>query len=384
MKAGLFGYGVVGSGIYEFLVRDDMHDINVSRVLDRRRRPEIETIYTDDVSDIINDKSIDTVIEVLGGFEPAHQFALRAVKAGKNLITANKLMLAENYAEIMRTAREKGVSVAFSATVGGGIPYLKNLALVSRADTVIEVGGIMNGTTNYILDEMQSHGADFEEVLKSAQEQGYAEGDPSADIDAIDLRCKLALVCDTGFNSCCTASDIPSFGVRCITKKDIDIFKANGLRCRLIARAVRNGSGVTAYCEPTLFAAGSSEFSVYGIENYIYYIGERTGKHGFSGLGAGRKTTAVNVYLDAIDIEGGHSPFDRIACEDTLTLDTESEVHRYYLRTKAVIPADLDIEVRFGEGIYLTEPVSIGRMHKMICPRLKHADPETFIAGWVK
>jgi homoserine dehydrogenase len=225
-------------------------------------------------------------------------------------------MLAENYSEIMRAAREKGVSVAFSATVGGGIPFLKNLALVSHADTVLEVGGIMNGTTNFILDEMQSKGADFAETLKKAQELGYAESNPSADIDAIDLRCKLALCCSVGFDAACYPGDIPTMGVRHIQKRDIDVFRAHGLRVRLIGKGVRLEDGsVCAFCEPTLVSPGQNEYSVYGVENYIYYIGERTGKHGFGGYGAGRKTTAVNVYLDAIDILHGFSPFDQISCK---------------------------------------------------------------------
>ena len=383
MKAGLFGYGVVGSGIYEFLIRDAMrNDIQVMRVLERRDAPEIAAIRTTNADDIINDPQIDTVISVLGGFEPEHEFAVKVVKAGKNLVTANKLMLAENYAEIMREARKSGASVAFSATVGGGIPFLKNLALVSHADTVDEVGGIMNGTTNFILDNMQSRGADFADSLAEAQRRGYAEADPSADIDGIDLRSKLALCADVAFNGCCRPCDIPTFGVRHITKRDIDIFRTSNLRVRLVARAFRSDEGIIAYCEPTLVGAGKPEYSVYGVENYIYYVGQRTGRHGFSGFGAGRKTTAVNVYLDAIDVAIDRSPFDRIGVEDEIKFTPDGDSHRYYLRTKATLPENLGIEARFGQGIYVTEPVGIGRMHRMVSEQLSKEDPNTFFAGW--
>jgi len=383
MKVGLFGYGVVGSGIYEFLLRDEMrHNITVESVLERRDIPEIKEIRSENVDEILADPTIDTVIEVLGGFEPAHTFAIAAVLAGKNLITANKLMLAQNYSEIMRAAREKGVSVAFSATVGGGIPFLKNLSLVSHADTVLEVGGIMNGTTNFILDEMQSKGADFAETLKKAQALGYAESNPSADIDAIDLRCKLALCCSVGFDAACHPDDIPTMGVRHIQKKDIDVFRAHGLRVRLIGKGVRLEDGsVCAFCEPTLVGPGQNEYSVYGVENYIYYIGERTGKHGFGGFGAGRKTTAVNVYLDAIDILHGYSPFDQVSCENNLNVDARGAKHRYYLRTSAQIPQAIEIEVRLGNGMYITKPMGVLEMHSH-AKTMQEADETTFFAGW--
>ncbi|MCL2213196.1 MAG: homoserine dehydrogenase [Oscillospiraceae bacterium] len=382
MIVGLLGYGVVGSGIHEFLLTDKArHDISVKRILERTAHDSIAAIRVGDPQDIIADPEIDTVIEVLGGFEPASSIALAAVEAGKNLITANKLMLAENYVNIIRAARQRGVSVAYSATVGGGIPYLKNLALVSRADTVVEVGGICNGTTNFILDQMQSNGADFTDVLAEAQRLGYAETDPTADIDAVDLCCKLTLLCNVGFNAYILPADIPTFGVRHITKSDIDVFKASGLRVRLVGHAVRNGNGVAAYCQPTLFAPGDGEYSVYGVENYIHYTGERTGKHTFGGQGAGRETTAVNVYLDAIDILHGFSPFDKITTDEQLTPCFDGVEYAYYLRTAAPLPQGVTIQARFGEGMYLTAPLCVTEMHR-IYGELAKTDPNTFVAAW--
>jgi len=382
MKVGILGFGVVGSGIYEFLLTDKArHDIDVLKILERNDVAEIVKLRAASPDEIVNDPDIDTVIEVLGGVEPAASIAMAAIKAGKNIITANKLMLAENYLELITAAREKGVSVAYSATVGGGIPYLKNLALVSCADTIVEVGGIINGTTNYILDQMQTHGREFSDVLAEAQKLGYAETDPTADIDAIDLCCKLTLLCNVGFGAYVLPREIPTFGVRHITKRDIDIFKASGLRVRLVGRAGRNGDGIFAYCQPMLFAPGDSKYSVYGVENFIHYTGERTGKHTFGGFGAGRETTAVNVYLDAIDILHEFSPFDKITPTHKLNLDFSGVTSRYYLRTTAELPSELKIEARFDKGIYVTEPLQVDTMHR-IYKDLAAVDSGTFFAAW--
>ena len=194
----------------------------------------------------------------------------------------------------------------------------------------------------------------------------------------------MALCCSVGFDAACLPGDIPTMGVRHIQKKDIDVFKAHGLRVRLIGKGVRLEDGsVCAFCEPTLVGPGQNEYSVYGVENYIYYIGERTGKHGFGGFGAGRKTTAVNVYLDAIDILHGYSPFDQVSCEENLSVNTEGEIHRYYLRTMADLPRDLEIEVRLGDGMYITKPVGVKRMHTL-AKSMQESDETTFFAGWAK
>lgn len=169
------------------------HGVTIARVLVRRDIEAVRAIATRDFNEIVSDPSIETVVEVMGGEEPALSYVKAALRAKKNVVTANKLMLSLHYAELISLARENGVHLAFSAAVGGGIPWLTNLLRVARVDAVESLGGIMNGTTNFILTAMQQGGADFAETLAEAQRLGYAEADPTADIDGLDVRAKLAL-----------------------------------------------------------------------------------------------------------------------------------------------------------------------------------------------
>ena len=247
MKTALLGYGVVGSGVHALAEARPEHGITISRVLVRRDIAPIRAIATRDFQEIVSDPSIETVVEVMGGEEPALTYVKAALAAKKHVVTANKLMLSLHYEELLALARANGVRLAFSAAVGGGIPWLANLLRVSRVDRVASLGGIMNGTTNFILTAMQQGGADFAETLAAAQKLGYAEADPTADIDGLDVRAKLALSCDAAFAQMADASAIPTLGIRYITAADVAQFHALGLTCRLCGAHTfccgRTGSG---------------------------------------------------------------------------------------------------------------------------------------------
>ena len=261
MNIGLLGMGTIGSGVFEIL--EKRSDIRVSRVLDLREIAGLEGRLTRRFEDILEDPAIDTVVELLGGLEPAHTFAVRSMQAGKHFVTANKLMVSTHFSELMRVADEAGVEFRFSACVGGGIPYLYNLLRARRADRVLEVGGIVNGTTNLILDTMQSTGADFQEVLLQAQRMGYAEADPSADIDGLDARSKLSISMNLAFDVCIDPAAIPTAGIRHLHKGDVEAFAALGYACRFLTRAVRQEDGrLSAYVEPTLLPASAIEAAV--------------------------------------------------------------------------------------------------------------------------
>ena len=191
MIIGLLGLGTIGSGIYEHLLKRD--DIHVKRILELRRHPGLEALETSDFNEILNDPEIDTVVELIGGMEPAHTFTVQALKAGKNVVSANKLMLSHHMEEILTLAREKGVQYRYDASVGGSIPFLYNLMRHRGADRLTAISGIVNGTTNLILDIMQTSDRGFDDVLQEAQRLGYAEANPSADIDGIDAMCKIAI-----------------------------------------------------------------------------------------------------------------------------------------------------------------------------------------------
>ncbi len=328
MNIGLLGFGVVGGGVYEWC--KERGDLCIKRVLVRSEKAEIAAIATRDFEDILSDVTIDTVVECMGGLHPAYEYVSAALKAGKNVVTANKALIAAYYTALIALAKENGVALRCTAAVGGGIPWLVNLERCKRLDRLCEVGGIMNGTTNYIMDAMHHADVDFGEILKKAQELGYAEADPSADIDGDDIRRKLAISANVAFGVSVDEESIPTFGIRHVTKEDIRLFKAHGFACKMLAKAERTEGGICAYIEPTLVGGNELEAAVPANFNLISYVGEAIGRQSFFGQGAGRFPTAANVVQDCLDILGGEKAFyNRDA--DAVTLDC-AEAHPYYVR----------------------------------------------------
>ena len=220
MHIGLLGFGVVGGGVWALCAPRD--DLNVKRVLLRSPKEGLpEEVVTFNADDILNDPEIDTVVEVMGGLHPAYEYVSAALAQGKNVVTANKALIAAYYTELTALAREKGAALRCTAAVGGGIPWLTNLERVKRLDTVCAVGGIMNGTTNFIMDAMHKAPVDFPAILKEAQDLGYAEADPSADIDGDDIRRKLCISANIAFDAALEETAIPTFGIRTVTAADI-------------------------------------------------------------------------------------------------------------------------------------------------------------------
>ena len=239
MKIALLGFGVVGGGVWEML--KGRSDLEITAVLTRRERPELgdKAVYSIDA--IVNDPSIELVVEVMGGLSPAYEYVSAALKAGKHVVTANKALVAAYYKELTALAKENGVALRCTAAVGGGIPWLTSLERVCRLDKVLAISGILNGTTNYILDVMTREGKDFADVLSAAQELGYAEADPTADIDGWDIRRKLVISANIAFGISVQEEAIPMAGIRGITAEDIQAFTEAGLVCRMIASAAAQG-----------------------------------------------------------------------------------------------------------------------------------------------
>ena len=266
-----------------------------------------------------------------------------------------------------------------TAAVGGGIPWLVNLARIKRLDTVCAVGGIMNGTTNFIMDAMHRAPVDFPAILKEAQALGYAEADPSADIDGDDIRRKLCISANIAFDAVLDETAIPTFGIRTVTAADIAAFKSHGFVCRLLAAAEAAENGVCAYVEPTLVAASELEAAVPANYNLISYTAEGVGRQSFFGQGAGRFPTAGNVVQDCLTILAGDKSFytDKAA---PAALDGSAEAHPYYVRTAA--PDDFLRSVTadtWGSGI-VTAAVNSYEMLSWAKRQLAH-DPACFIAG---
>ena len=376
-KIALLGFGVVGKGVYDIVAKRD--DLDVAQVLVRRPIEEIAAISATDINDIIADPAIDTVVEVMGGVHPAFEYISAALNAGKNVVTANKAVISACYRELTALAAEKGVALRCTAAVGGGIPWLINLERCGRIDTVTEVSGIMNGTTNYIMDAMHRSPVAFADILKKAQELGYAEADPSADIDGDDIRRKLTISANIAFGALLDEETIPMFGIRTVTDGDIATFQQEGYVCKLIATARKTGSGVAAWLEPTLVDSHTLEAAVPANYNLISFQSEYLGRQSYFGQGAGRYPTASNVVQDCVDILGGKKDFYADKSQPMVP-DNRGVVHAYYVRCAAADTwLDSMTEKTMGDGV-VTAPVSVAEMLSWAKAKLSE-DASLFIAA---
>ena len=377
MNIGLLGCGVVGGGILDFCTGRE--DLTVTKVLVRRPRPDLGALAVTDIADIVNDEAIGIVAEVMGGLHPAYEYICAALKAGKHVVTANKAVISAYYPELTGLARECGVSLRCTAAVGGGIPWLTNLERCKRLDSICELGGIMNGTTNFIMDAMHASPVSFPEILKQAQELGYAEADPSADIDGDDVRRKLTISANIAFDALVQEEDIPMFGIRTVTDGDIRAFKAHGFVCKLLATAKAAEGGVCAFIEPTLVDSHDLEAAVPKNFNLITYCGEKVGRHSFFGQGAGRYPTAFNAVEDCLDIVAGKPGFYTQAMKPAPVL-CGGEAHPYYVRTACPDAFLQSVTVEhWGDGV-VTACVSVEEMLRWGRAQLAK-DPGCFLAG---
>lgn len=330
MKIGLLGYGTVGSAFYAMAAEHaETADITL---LDLREHPELSCRQTADFQEILNDESIDTVVELIGGLHPAYEFVSSALKAGKHVVTANKQLVSACYDELIALAEQNGVSLRCTAAAGGGIPWLHCLTRLSECDQVTAVSGIMNGTTNYILSAMTEQETEYADNLREAQRLGYAEADPTADVEGYDACRKLVLSANIGFGVSIREAEVPCFGISGIAAQDVAAFKRLGLVCKLIAHAQRVGDQVAACVEPMLFPVSGQMAHINGPDNLISLRAERVGVQSFAGAGAGGFATASNVLADCFEIMRGCGAF-YTAKREAMSVNNDALEQRYYVRT---------------------------------------------------
>lgn len=373
MKIGLLGAGTIGFGVCEIV--EKMPQLEIVKVLDRRDIPGLEGKLTKDAEDILGDPNIDTVVELLGGVEPARTWALRALKSGKNVVTANKLMVSESLTELLDAAKESGASLRFSAAVGGGIPYLFNLLRARRVDDITEVGGILNGTTNYMLDLMSTQGIGYAEALKLAQDAGYAEADPTADVSGGDTKCKIMLSSCIAWDGLVNKADILCEGITAVSKADIDIIGARGYACKLLASAKKCEGGISCYVEPTLVRRDTVIGSIALVENMAMFVGVNAGPQRFTGAGAGRYATAYAVVNDLIDVDKNPDAFAFSIAGEKLPVDNSAEKHCYMVRGLDIPGAE-----EIADGVYITGEIAVSEMHR-IAAEARAAGKDVFFAG---
>lgn len=348
IKLGLVGTGTVGGGCIDILQKHAADfkrhygvDLELARVCSRN--PEqaeargVGDIFTTDYHDILNDPEIDIVIELIGGTTVARDVVLGALAAGKNVVTANKALMATHGEEVMDAAEAANREIAFEASVGGGIPIIEPLkhALISNETT--SVMGIVNGTTNYMLTRMWEDGKSYDEALAEAQAKGFAEADPSADVDGFDAAAKIAILASIAFNSRVTMDDVYTEGIRNVSLMDLETAHDMGYCVKLLAIAHRGEDGIDVRVHPTMLPLTHQLATVNGVDNAIYVTGDAVGETMFFGAGAGSGPAASAVMGDVLEVArhvaAGVDPIVGCTCKDNLNiLPVEQLKTKYYIR----------------------------------------------------
>ena len=374
VNVAILGFGTVGSGVAEVIAKHNQqiaqrvsNPIEVKYVLDVRDFP--DSPFADkvihDFSIIENDPDVGVVVETIGGAKIALDFTRRALAAGKSVVTSNKELVATHGYELMQLAKEKNVSYLFEASVGGGIPILKPIRTCLAANELSEITGILNGTTNYILTRMIRAGLSFEDALKEAQANGFAEQNPAADIEGHDACRKICILASLGFGRQISPEQVPTEGITSITLADVDYARSAGMKIKLLGRAIRRDSDgkVCAFVAPHLVSDESPLANVEGVFNAISVVGDAIGDVMFYGQGAGKLPTASAVVADVMDA-AKHQCYLKNNCweagGDDVVYSAEEIKSRWYVRlgdTDAVPGAKAlhAAEAVRGEGAWLTE-----------------------------
>ena len=366
VNVAILGFGTVGSGVAEVMEENSVsiahkagERLYVKRIVDIRDFPDspFADRITKDFSLVENDDEIKIVVEAIGGATIAYDFTKRALMAGKSVVTSNKELVAEHGYELIQIAKEKNVNYLFEASVGGGIPIIRPINECLAANEIDEIYGILNGTTNYILTSMLQEGASYADALKRAQELGYAEADPTADVEGYDAGRKICILADMCFGYNVSPSQITMQGISSVTAEDSEYARRFGGKIKLLGRAVRTPGGhVTAYVAPHLIGKTSLLSNVDGVMNGIVVHGNAIGEAMFYGAGAGKRPTASACVADVIDCvkhmeKRKYIEWDK--AEPGYVSDVDELVMRWYIRTGSSL---VDIGTAFGDLRLISYP----------------------------
>ena len=342
----VLGYGTVGSGVVEVINTNHKSinkragaEINIKYVLDLRDFPgdPVQEILVHDYEIIANDPEVDIVVEVMGGIEPAYTFVKRALEAGKSVCTSNKALVAKHGPELMEIARQKDINFLFEASCGGGIPIIRALNSSLTADEIDEITGILNGTTNYMLYKMSTEGSEFDAVLKEAQEKGYAEKDPTADIEGHDPCRKIAILTSLVCGRQVDFEDIHCEGITKITADDFKYAKVLNRSIKLLASSRKVGNSYSCMVAPFMLSAEHPLCGVNGVFNGIFVHGNVLGDAMFYGSGAGKLPTASAVVADIVDMTKHKNTNIYIdwSPEKLTLVDYKDSVNSFFVRTSS-------------------------------------------------
>ena len=351
VKVAIIGLGTVGSGAARILADHEDHvarhagkALQLTRVvvqdLDKSRSIQLpDEVLTDDLSLVATDPEIRVVAQLIGGLEPARSIMLQLLEAGKDIVTANKALLAEHGPQLFDRARELGRSIAFEASVAGGIPIVNNISQSLCANQIMSLRGILNGTSNFITTQMEQDGMSYEDAVLAAQRNGYAEADPTMDVDGTDAAQKLAILAHLAFGARVHWNEIPRRGIEKLDPSDLRYAAELGYRIKMLAVASLTDQGLELHVSPTLVRTGTPMAEVRGAYNAVSVMGDAVGRVFFHGLGAGQMPTASAVVADMIDLVAGRSQITFQTMElwsrreaRVMQRDHAAVQGRYYLR----------------------------------------------------
>lgn len=357
IKVAILGYGTVGSGVFEILnenkdiiTKKTGKDVQVKYVLDLRDFPgdPCESVLVHDYNVILEDEEVDVVIEVMGGIKPAYDFVKSALLAGKSVCTSNKELVAKHGAELIAIAKDHNRNFMFEAAVGGGIPIIRPLNAHLTADRILEITGILNGTTNYILTKMDKEGADFDATLKQAQDLGYAERNPEADIEGFDAVRKIAILASLAEGKTVDFEEVYTEGISKITAEDFKYAKAMNRSIKLLGKFKNEEGALVASVTPRLISEDHPLYTVNGVVNGVLVRGNMVGDLVFVGSGAGKLPTASAVVSDVVDaIRNLNNTVDVIWEAEKLAIEDFSKSRKkFFVRTSKNIE---EVQKVFGE-----------------------------------
>ena len=306
MKIAVLGCGTVGGGVVNIL-REGVDGLNLVKILDKKDRfnPEFIELYTDDPEEIFGDETIDTVVETMGGHDFSYYCIKRALEASKNVVTANKEVIALHLKELSELACEKNVYLMYEASVGGGIPILKTMSNLAKVNDTLSISGILNGTTNYVLTKMQLEDMSYPEALKEAQKKGFAEADPTADVEGLDMLRKIAILAMILYKQEVSIEDIYHFGITGVSKEFIKFVNEKGYTLKFMCFAENREDSIDVGVEPVLVKTGGSVAGVSYETNIVKTVMQPNDELMFIGKGAGRMPTATAIVADIVTIRDG-------------------------------------------------------------------------------
>ena len=366
VNVAILGFGTVGSGVAEVMEENALSishnaldELRVKRIVDVRDFPgnPFSSMVTRDFSEVENDPDIKIVVETIGGIGVAYDYTKRCLLAGKSVVTSNKELVATHGHELLSIAKEKNVNYLFEASVGGGIPIIRPITQCLTANEIDEVYGILNGTTNYILTQMVQGNVTFDQVLKDAQRLGYAEADPTADVEGYDAARKICILADLCFGKSVDPHVVNVQGIRGVSAEDVEYARRLGYKIKLLGRAYRlDSQHITAYVAPHLISKTSLLSNVDGVMNGIVVHGNALGEAMFYGAGAGKRPTASAVVADVIDAAKHMQARKYLGwdeSQDGYVVDADDIKMRWYVRTGSGLQ---DIGKAFGNLRLISYP----------------------------